>query len=219
MKRGKFIAFEGPEGCGKSTHLPLLAAFLRERGIEVVTTREPGGTALAEQIRTMLQSIRDEAPVPSAEVLLFLASRAQHVAKVIRPALERGAWVLTDRFEDSTFAYQGAGRGFDDRTLRELNRFATGGCSPDLVLLLDIPRTTGRQRLSARQAATVTEADRFEREAELFHERLREGFLALAREAPERYAIIKTDPPREEVARLIRAAVLAHFPEVPDAAG
>ena len=219
MRQGRFIAFEGPEGCGKSTHLPLLADFLRERGIEVVTTREPGGTALAERIREMLQTIHAEPPVPAAEVLLFLASRAQHVEKVIRPALARGAWVLTDRFEDSTFAYQGAGRGFDQETLRRLNRFATAGCSPDLVLLLDIPRDAGRVRLRARQAATVTEADRFEREAESFQENLRKGFLALAHDAPERYEIIRTDQPRETVAQMIRSAVTAHFQEVSDAAG
>jgi len=205
--QGRFIAFEGPEGCGKSTHLPLLADFLRSKGFEVVTTREPGGTQLAEQVREILQSTRQEAPVPAAEVLLFLASRAQHIAKVIRPALERGAWVLTDRFEDSTFAYQGAGRGFPSEQLRLLNRFATEGITPDLVLVLDIDRVCGRSRLAERQNATATESDRFESETEQFHERLRQCFLSLASADSSRYAVIDSAPPTDEVQCSIRREV------------
>lgn len=206
-KRGKFIVFEGPEGGGKSTQLPLLAAFLRGRGLEVVATREPGGTALAEEIRGLVQSVRDDAPVPEAETLLFLASRAQHVARVIAPALERGAWVLSDRFEDSTFAYQGAGRGFRLPALRALNRFATRGLRPDLVLVLDVSRGRARERLKARQDTTDTGADRFEREEERFHERLRRRFLALAGSAPGRYAVIDAERPPERVEADIRGAV------------
>lgn len=199
MKRGKFITFEGPEGSGKSTHISLLAQFLEQQGLKVLCTREPGGTALAEQIRSLLQKIQEDAPVPSAEVLLFLASRAQHVERLIRPALDRGVWVLSDRFEDSTFAYQGAGRGFSQDELYTLNHFATQGLSPDLVFVLDIPRATSRERLAIRQNATHTAADRIECEADSFHERLREQFLQRAATDPQRYAVIETDKPRDRV--------------------
>ena len=211
-ERGKFIAFEGPEGGGKSTNVPLLAEFLREKfHLEVITTREPGGTDLAEQIRAILKSPTSEAPVPGAELLLFLASRAQHVERVIKPALMRGAWVITDRFEDSTFAYQGAGRGFSAETILPLNAFATQKISPDLVLVMDLDRKTGRQRLSCREQATATTADRIECEAEAFHERLREGFLKIARRDPERYRVIRADQEKESVQRAVREAVLSRF--------
>jgi dTMP kinase len=206
-ERGRFISFEGPEGGGKSTHIARLAEALRRRGLEVVMTREPGGTQLAEDIRALLQDVREDAPVPRAEVLLFLASRAQHVAKVIAPALARGAWVLTDRFEDSTFAYQGAGRGFALDGLRRLNDFATGGVRPDLVLVLDVSRQESRARLAVRQAAAGTGADRIEREADAFHERLRGEFLALAAAEPARYAVIDSERPVDEVGRDILGIV------------
>jgi dTMP kinase len=173
---GKFITFEGPEGSGKSTHIKLLKAYLEERGIEVVLTREPGGTPLGEEIRKLLQHDHTEPPVPSAEVLLFLASRAQHVERLIRPALQQGKWVLCDRFADSTFAYQGYGRGFDMESLRAVNAFAVSGLSPDLTVLLDVTPQTSRERLAARQASTATTPDRIEREAAAFHERVRNGF-------------------------------------------
>lgn len=210
---GKFITFEGPEGSGKSTHIQLLAEFLKKRGIEVVCSREPGGTDLAEDIRNLIQSVREDAPVPATEVLLFLASRAQHVQKKIRPALERGAWVLCDRFEDSTFAYQGAGRGFPLEKLRTLNNFATQGLVPDLVLILDIPRSAGKKRLAERQIATHTEADRIEREAEAFHERLRQQFLMLADQDPQRYEVVSTDHPRDEVSEKIQRIITERFLE------
>lgn len=209
MANGKFITFEGPEGSGKSTHLLLLADYLRERGLEVLVTREPGGTPTGEAIRNLLQhGGSGEAPVPRVEVLLFLASRAQHVERFIRPALDSGSWVLCDRFEDSTLAYQGYGRGFDIDHLREMNRFATQGLKPDLTLLLDIAPEISRARLLARQTRTLTAPDRIEREADAFHMRLRNGFLELARQEPHRFVVLDTAGEQNQVASAIRAAVI-----------
>ncbi len=208
MSYGKFITFEGPEGSGKSTHIRLLADHLRGRGVEVTLTREPGGTPTGEAIRGLLQHNRSgEAPVPRAEVLLFLASRAQHVERLIRPALEKGAWVLCDRFDDSTLAYQGYGRGFDLAELRAVNRFATHGLTPDLTFLLDVAPETSRRRLQARLAQTAIAPDRIECEANDFHVRLRNGFLELARQSPERFAVLVTERAQEQVAADIRAVV------------
>lgn len=208
MPKGKFITFEGPEGSGKSTHIRLLADFLRERGIRVTLTREPGGTTLGEAIRGLLQhNGSGEAPVDRAELLLFLASRAQHVERLVRPALEQGAWVLCDRFEDSTFAYQGYGRGFDLGELKAANHFATNGLKPDLTFLLDVTPETSRKRLLARQSQTAAAPDRIECEADDFHVRLREGFLDLARQEPERFVVVPTDREQASVAADVRAAV------------
>jgi len=209
MANGKFITFEGPEGSGKSTHSRLLAAYLREQGIEVVLTREPGGTPTGESIRRLLQQDgAGEIPVPRAEVLLFLASRAQHVDRLIRPALEHGAWVLCDRFDDSTLAYQGYGRGFDIGELRALNHFATDGLKPDLTLLLDVPPETSRERVLTRQVHTSAEPDRIEREADVFHRRLRNGFLELSRREPDRFVVLETMGEQDQVAEEIREAVI-----------
>ena len=208
---GKFITFEGPEGSGKSTHIKLLKAFLEARGIEVVMTREPGGTPLGEEIRKILQHDHSEAPVPHAEVLLFLASRAQHVERLIRPALAQGKWVLCDRFDDSTFAYQGYGRGFPMEGLRAVNAFAISGLRPDRTVLLDVAPHTSRERLAARQAKTATAPDRIEREAAAFHEKVRNGFLALAAEEPDRIAVISTERDREAVAIDVRKAIEQKF--------
>jgi dTMP kinase len=192
VSRGVFISFEGGEGCGKSTHIRLLAERLRAGGLEVVTTREPGGTPLCEAIRGLLQfDAGGESPCPAAETLLFCASRAQLVANVIRPALERGAWVLSDRFYDSTYAYQGYGRGY-----------AVAGVRPDLTFLLDAGEAAGHERLAARIAAG-TQADRFEREKEDFHRRVRNGFRALAEAEPERWRIIDSSLPTNEVSSRI----------------
>ena len=209
MVNGKFITFEGPEGSGKSTHIRLLAAYLREQGIEVIVTREPGGTPTGEAIRNLLQhGGAGEVPVPRAEVLLFLASRAQHVERLIRPALDSGSWVLCDRFDDSTMAYQGYGRGFDVHELRVINHFATHGLKPDLTLLLDVLPEISRARLQARQVQTSAAPDRIEREAEAFHIRLRNGFLELARQEPDRFLVLETVGEQEQVASAIRTAVI-----------
>ncbi len=209
---GVFITFEGPEGSGKSTHLRRLAQRLKTLGLPVLTTREPGGTPTGEAIRALLQHDgAGEAPVDRAEVLLFCASRAQLVERVIAPALEQGTWVLCDRFSDSTLAYQGYGRGFDLDTLGALNAFATGGCKPDLTLLLDVGAAAGLQRVAARNAARAAGADRIEREAQTFHERLRHGFLDLARAEPARYRVIGSDQPVVVVADAVWAAVTTRF--------
>ena len=205
--RGKFITFEGPEGSGKSTHIRLLAQRLRAEGRTVLVTREPGGTPLAEKIRGLVREELDDPPVTRSEVLLFLAARAQVVSQVIRPALARGEWVLCDRFADSTFAYQGYGRGIDVGLLRNFNDFATEGLVPDLTILLDVPLEVSRSRLAARQAATATAADRIEQAGTMFHRRLREGFLELAQAEPKRFAVIDSSGGVEQVAAAVAAAV------------
>lgn len=207
MARGRFITFEGPEGGGKSTHAHALAARLREAGRTVLLTREPGGTRLAERIRGLVREEVEDPPVTRCEVMLFLAARAQVVAEVIRPALARGEWVVCDRFADSTFAYQGYGRGIDVGLLRSFNDFATEGLIPDLTILLDVPPETSKARLAARQTATATEADRIERAGDLFHRRLREGFLEMARGEPARFVVVDSSGDREAVAEKVWAAV------------
>ncbi len=200
MAQGKFITLEGPEGAGKSTHLKLLAERLRAQGITVLMTREPGGTKLGEAVRGLLQfDTAGESPVPTAELLLFLASRAQLVTNVIRPALARGEWVLSDRFCDSTFAYQGFGRGMDVAKLRILNAYATEDLLPDMTILLDISQEESRRRVDVRQGVV----DRFEQERDAFHLRLAEGFRTLAQEEPNRIHRILSDGPQEITAQAI----------------
>lgn len=184
--KGKFITFEGGEGCGKSTQIRRLAKRLEALGKEVVLTREPGGTILSEKIRTLIKDQLEEAPVDKCELLLFLAARAQLVEKTIRPALEAGKWVLSDRFSDSTKAYQGYGRGMDLGTIETVNGFACGGLQPDLTVYLEVPDEVARARMRAREAATSTVADRIERAGEEFHARLKAGFEALMAAEPER---------------------------------
>ena len=189
--RGKFITFEGPEGGGKTTHARRLVERLQAAGEKVVYTREPGGTPTGEAIRDILQHDKaGEAPCSETEVLLFAASRAQLVRNVIVPALERGEWVVCDRFADSTTAYQGYGRGFSVEQMIAINEFAIDGAQPDLTILLDLPVSDGFARLQQRGGAK----DRIEREALEFHERVRAGYLELARRWPERFRIV--DPRR-----------------------
>lgn len=208
---GHFISFEGGEGCGKSTHIRILAERLRAAGYEVILTREPGGTPLCEAVRGMLQyDSVGEPPCPEAEALLFCASRAQLVRNVIRPALERGAWILSDRFADSTIAYQGHGRGFDIATLKSILDFATGGLYPELTFLLTVPPEVERMRLGKRYAEGEA-ADRFEREAAEFHSRVRLGFEAIAAAEPKRVRKIPTDGPCDDTAASIWSEISARF--------
>lgn len=202
--RGIFLTLEGPEGSGKSTQIPLLAAALRTAGYRVASTREPGGTKVAEAIRTLLLSASNEPIMPETEALLVLAARSQHVAHVIRPALARGSIVLCDRFAHSTFAYQGFGRGVSLSWLQTANRAATGDLVPDLTLLLDIPVAKGLAR--RRQARGGR--NRLDRESILFHERVRRGFLTLASRTPRRIKVINADRPVEVVRAEIEALVL-----------
>ena len=186
-----------------------MADDLRTAGKRVLVTREPGGTRLAEQIRALVREELDDPPVTRSEVLLFLAARAQVVSQVIRPALARGEWVVCDRFSDSTFAYQGYGRGIDVQLLRNFNDFATEGLVPDQTILLDVPPDVSRMRLAARQAATATHGDRIEAAGEMFHRRLREGFMELARLEPERFSVIDATGSVADVSAAVKAALRA----------
>ena len=199
MKKGRFITFEGGEGCGKSTQIWRLESFLKEKGVEVLVTREPGGTRLAEFIRGLLKDEKDDPPCDRAELLLFLAARAQLVKNVILPALESGVWVLSDRFSDSTFAYQGYGRGLDLEILKIANDFACDSLKPDLTLLLDVPAEVAASRMRKRERETNTSADRIELAGDEFHLRLREGFRALAAAEPERIITVDASGTPDEV--------------------
>jgi dTMP kinase len=179
---GLFVVLEGGEGAGKSTQAQLLADQVRQRGIECVTTREPGGTAVGAAIRALLLDPATGALDDRTEALLYAADRAEHVASVIRPALQRSAVVISDRFVDSSLAYQGAGRALEQEQVRELSAWATGGLLPDLTVVLDVDPEVGLQRFSG--------ADRLEGESLEFHRRVRAAFLALADAEPERYLVI-----------------------------
>ncbi|MYM62180.1 dTMP kinase [Pseudomaricurvus sp. HS19] len=184
-QKGKFITLEGTEGVGKSTNLEFIRHWLQSQGIPLVVTREPGGTPLAEEVRELLLSPRQERVDHKAELLLVFAARAQHLAQVIRPALERGDWVLCDRFTDATFAYQGSGRGLPLSMITELETMVQEGLQPDLTLLLDIDVETGLARASARG-----DMDRFESEAVEFFQRVRGGYRARMEASPQRFALI-----------------------------
>ena len=199
MAKGKFITFEGGEGCGKSTQVRRLAAALEGEGVKVLLTREPGGTWLSEEIRRLIKDQATDAPCDRSELLLFLAARAQLVRNVIRPALEEGTWVVSDRFSDSTMAYQGYGRGLPLGLLREMNAFACEDLKPDLTLFLDVTPETSAARRAQREAATHTEADRIERAGDGFHARLRKGFAELAKANPERILTIDANGTVDEV--------------------
>jgi len=197
-ERGRLIAFEGIEGAGKSTHLHLAAATLRAQGVAVVETREPGGTPLGTELRRLLMH-QPQAPAPWAELLLYLADRAQHLAEVIEPALARGAVVLTDRFSASTIAYQGYARQLDIETVIHLDALVRHGVRPALTVVLDCPVAVGLRRARG--------DDRFHREEAAFHERVRAAFLAFARQEPERYRVIDAGGESERVQEDVLAAV------------
>ncbi len=204
---GKFITFEGPEGSGKSTQIKRLAEQLEALEIKVLCTREPGGTATGEAIRNILQhDATGELLAERAELLLFTASRAQLMDQVVLPSLERGEWVLCDRFIDSTMAYQGYARGMDIDTLDAINGFSIAGRKPDLTLLLDLDIEQGFQRLEERYSAGGS-ADRFEREARNFHHRVRNGYHTLAEREPERFRVIDAGRAVDEVASRVWNAV------------
>jgi len=203
---GTFLAVEGGEGAGKSTQVDALADWLRAQGHEVVVTREPGSTAAGRRLRELLLDPA-AALVPRAEALLYAADRAQHVDEVIVPALQRGAVVVTDRYVDSSLAYQGAGRALQTAEVARLSAWATGGVRPDLVLLLDVDPALGLAR-----ARRVGEPDRIEAESLAFHGRVRQGFLDLAAAAPDRYLVVPAAEPAEVVAAAVRARVAALVP-------
>ena len=204
----RFITIEGGEGAGKSTAQRFIADRLAERGITTVQTREPGGTPLAEAIRQTLLSVDGEAPVEMTELLLVFAARAQHLAKVIEPALLRGDWVLSDRFTDATYAYQGAARGLSTATILHLEQLVQGGRQPDKVLILDLPPEIGMARARSRG-----ELDRFEREEHDFYERVRAGYLMRAEATPERYSVIDAGQALPQVESALSAEIEAWFDE------
>ncbi|MBI4278616.1 MAG: dTMP kinase [Armatimonadetes bacterium] len=208
-RRGLFITIEGPEGAGKTTQARLLAAHLQRRDPTVLHTREPGGTRIGERIRQILLDADHREMARVTEMLLFAAARAQFVAQVVRPALEAGRLVLSERYVDASLAYQGQGRGLGMETVGRVNEVATGGLRPDLTILLDIDPAVGvrRARATPGKEGQVGRGDRMEQEDLDFHRRVREGFLALAREDPERIVVIDGhgDPPdvHARIARVV----------------
>jgi dTMP kinase len=210
---GQFITFEGVEGCGKTTQIRLLAEALRQKGQKVTLTREPGGCPIADKIRHILLDAENSAMTPLAELLLYAAARAQHIAEVIAPALESGAVVLCDRFTDATIAYQGYGRKLDLQQIMQLNSMVASEYKPDLTILLDCPAETGLKRALARieknsaaDAAALRE-ERFEKESIEFHKRVRDGYLTLAARESDRFVIIDGGGGITETAdAIIRAA-------------
>ena len=206
MKKGILISFEGPEGSGKSTHIQLLKSYLAGGVRSVIITREPGGTTLAKAFRRLLLETGDGI-LPLAELFLYEADRAQHVEETVLPALKRGDIVLCDRYTDSTLAYQGFGRGLDKNVIRTLNRIASQDLIPDLTILLDVPVERGLRQAHAKKKGH----DRLERAGLAFHNRVRRGFLALARREPKRFCVVKQQKDLKDTQALIRGAVQKHL--------
>lgn len=205
---GLFITLEGPEGAGKSTNREFLAERLRAQGIEVLLTREPGGTPLAERIRELLLTPSDEPMAADTELLLVFAARAQHLAQVIRPALARGCVVLCDRFTDATYAYQGGGRGLSQARIAVLESFVQGDLRPNLTLVFDLPVEVGLARAAARGRL-----DRFEQEGRAFFEAVRQTYLRRASEEPQRYRILNAAQSLSQVQQDLDG-MLAHIVEL-----
>ena len=208
--RGRFIVFEGGEGAGKSTQVQALVKRLRAQGLEVVQTREPGGSPGAEALRDLL--VRGEAGrwSPISETLMMYAARCDHLEKVIRPALGRGAWVICDRFADSSRAYQGAGGGVAPDFIEQIDSAVVGDTQPDLVLIMDMDVDAGLRRAAARGDLE----NRFESKGLAFHERLRQGFLARAATAPERYRVVDADQAIASISEAVWAIVESAFSEI-----
>ena len=199
--RGKFITLEGIDGAGKTTHLRWLEHFLKEKGNNVIVTREPGGTPLGESLRGVLLDGR-QVMHAETEALLMFAARREHLDKVILPALSRGDWVISDRFTDASFAYQGGGRGLSLQKLNELERWVQGEFQPDVTLYLDVSVASGRQRTS-----TIRQADRFEKEQDEFFRRVREAYLERAKKFPERIRVIDANQPLEDVRKSVEKSI------------
>lgn len=194
LEYGKFITLEGIEGAGKSTHVAFIKDYLIKQGHKVLTTREPGGTPAAENIREVLLHHWDESISSNTELLLMFAGRAQHIQEVILPALKRGEWVICDRFTDASYAYQGYGRNIDLSHIHYLESWIQQGLTPDITLLFDVPVEVGLKRAAARKAA-----DRIEKEKEIFFERVRKGYLALAKSDSQRIRVIDASQPLDIV--------------------
>jgi len=194
MYKGKFITIEGSEGAGKSTNIRYIQQYLNAKNIEFISTREPGGTPIAEKIRDLLLDKSNTNLCDDAELLLMFAARSQHLNELIIPALESGKWVLSDRFTDASYAYQGGGRGLSWQKIAQLEQWVQGDLRPDATILLDIPVELGLERVRHRG-----ETDRFEEEQLTFFKRIREAYLKLARDNPQRFHIIDTQPAIEQV--------------------
>ncbi|MEA5079204.1 MAG: dTMP kinase [Anaerolineaceae bacterium] len=203
-----FITLEGPDGSGKSMQIPILAEFIRQRGYEVLTTREPGGTSIGDQIRQVIMKLGNTSMHPRTEILLFCAARAQIVEEVLKPALARGVVVISDRYADSTLAYQGYGHGVDLNDLHQLLAFVTGGLKPDLTLLLDVDATIGLQR----RQNSGGEWNRLDAYALDFHKRVREGYHKLAKDDPQRWETIDAGQTPEMVQSAIQKIIEARIP-------
>ncbi|HAZ79820.1 MAG TPA: dTMP kinase [Porticoccaceae bacterium] len=200
--QGKFITIEGTEGVGKTTNIAFIQNWLSEKGVEFSSTREPGGTPLAEEIRSLLLTPRAETVCDTTELLLMFAGRAQHLNKVVVPALTMGKWIVCDRFTDATYAYQGFGRGMDQKLIAHLEQLVQKELRPDLTLILDIPVEIGLQRASQRSTP-----DRFEQEKVSFFHRVREGYLCRAAENSDRYVVIDASKALQDVQTAIRNAL------------
>jgi dTMP kinase len=212
MSRGAFITFEGSEACGKSTQVERLAARLKEAQIPVLVTREPGGTAIGEKIRDLLQFAPESvAMAPETELLLFEASRSQLVREIIRPALDLGSVVISDRFFDSTTVYQGVARKLEPSTIKMLNDFAVGADRPDLTFILDVDVPTARERM-LRRVRPVQAIDRMEQEPLEFYERVCEGYRGLAQREPERFILIDGAQSPDAIENEIRAVLSSRLP-------
>ncbi len=207
--KGRFITIEGAEGAGKSTNIALLERLLTERGIDHLRSREPGGTALAERIRSLLLDDDGLGPSALAELLLIFAARADHLEKCIVPALEQGQWVICDRFTDATFAYQGYGRGLPRAAIEALQTITQGQLRPDLTIILDLDPAVGLQRIGGRGGL-----DRIERESIDFHAKVRNGYVAIAKAEPQRCVLIDAAADPAQVAATIRAALVERLPEL-----
>jgi len=203
------ITLEGPEGSGKSTQLRLLQEHLARRGVRVLATREPGGTRIGEQVRTVLHDVGNTAMQPETEVLLYSAARAQLVAEVIRPALATGIVVLCDRYLESTYAYQGYGRGLDLAALRQIALFATGGLRSELVIYLDLPVEMGLERKRLAYEREQGELTRMDQQELAFYERVRAGYLAMAAQEPERWCVLDARQPVDVLHEKVRQRVEA----------
>ena len=217
MPRGFFITFEGGEGAGKSTQIRLLAEYLRKEGHDVVTTREPGGSPGAEAVRHVLLSGIAEPFGPTFEAILFAAARLDHIQQVIRPAIERGAIVLCDRFVDSSRVYQGATGDLDPDFMATLERVTVNGVMPDLTIILDLDPKEGLRRAAERRGEGT--ADRFEKETLQIHRRRRKAFLDIAAREPQRCIVVDATPPAGEVARTVAEAVTVAIAQEADTAG
>jgi dTMP kinase len=204
--RGRFITLEGSEGSGKSTNLAYIHEKLQQSGIDVVLTREPGGTPLGEQIRDLLLDHRQQAMASDTELLLMFAARAQHLNELILPALEQGKWVLCDRFTDATYAYQGAGRGISEERIATLEQWVQGELRPDLTFFLDLPVEQGLARAGERSTP-----DRFEREQLDFFERVRQGYLQQAERDPQRYRVVDASVALEQVQSQLDTILAAYL--------